>query len=294
MAASKSKNPLGRNLDALLGKTRAAAEKSGRASYEAELRQLPLDAIEPGRYQPRSAMDPDRLEELAASIREQGLVQPVVVRPLAARGRYELIAGERRWRACRMAGMETIPSLIREIADEATLALALIENIQREDLNPLEEATALRRLIDEFDLTHEQAATSVGRSRAAVSNLLRLLELAPEVRALVEQEFLDMGHARALLSLDRGDQVRMAHEAVDKGLSVRQVEVLVRQLREGEAPPKRAPAVKSADIRKLEEELTETLCAPVSLRHSSSGKGQLTIRYTSLDELDGLLERFRR
>src|SRR5690625_1645172 len=228
MAASKSKNPLGRNLDALLGQTRAAAEKSGRARYEAELKQLPLDVIEPGRYQPRSAMDPDRLEELAASIREQGLVQPVVVRPLAARGRYELIAGERRWRACRMAGLETIPALIREIADEATLALALIENIQREDLNPLEEAVALRRLIDEFELTHEQAATSVGRSRAAVSNLLRLLDLAPEVRALVEQELLDMGHARALLALDRDDQVRAAHEAVDKGLSVRQVEVLVR------------------------------------------------------------------
>ncbi|HLR87775.1 MAG TPA: ParB/RepB/Spo0J family partition protein [Wenzhouxiangella sp.] len=294
MAASKSKNPLGRNLDALLGQTRAAAEKSGRARYEAELKQLPLDVIEPGRYQPRSAMDPDRLEELAASIREQGLVQPVVVRPLAARGRYELIAGERRWRACRMAGLGTIPALIREIADEATLALALIENIQREDLNPLEEAVALRRLIDEFDLTHEQAATSVGRSRAAVSNLLRLLDLAPEVRALVEQDLLDMGHARALLSLDRDDQVRVAHEAVDKGLSVRQVEVLVRRLREGEAPSGRAPATKSADIRKLEEELTETLCAPVSLRHSSSGKGQLTIRYTSLDELDGLLERFRR
>src|SRR5690625_1527964 len=180
MAASKSKNPLGRNLDALLGQTRAAAEKSGRARYEAELKQLPLDVIEPGRYQPRSAMDPDRLEELAASIREQGLVQPVVVRPLAARGRYELIAGERRWRACRMAGLETIPALIREIADEATLALALIENIQREDLNPLEEAVALRRLIDEFELTHEQAATRVGRSRAAVSHLLRLLDLAPD------------------------------------------------------------------------------------------------------------------
>src|SRR5690625_5001811 len=193
-----------------------------------------------------------------------------------------------------MAGLETIPALIREIADEATLALALIENIQREDLNPLEEAVALRRLIDEFDLTHEQAATSVGRSRAAVSNLLRLLDLAPEVRALVEQQLLDMGHARALLSLDRDEQGRVAHEGGDKGLSVRQVEVLVRRLREGEAPSGRAPATKSADIRKLEEELSETLCAPVSLRHSSSGKGQLTIRYTSLDELDGLLERFRR
>src|SRR5690625_151007 len=163
MAASKSKNPLGRNLDALLGQTRAAAEKSGRARYEAELKQLSLDAIEPGRYQPRSAMDPDRLEELAASIREQGLVQPVVVRPLAARGRYELIAGERRWRACRMAGLETIPALIREIADEATLALALIENIQREDLNPLEEAVALRRLIE------DRKSTRLNSSHVAIS-----------------------------------------------------------------------------------------------------------------------------
>jgi len=295
MAASRKKKPLGRNLDALLGKTRAAAEKASPGGELAGLKELPLDVIEPGRYQPRSAMDPDRLQELADSIREQGLVQPVVVRPLAKKGRYELIAGERRWRACRMAGMETIPALVREIADEATLALALIENIQREDLNPLEEAVALRRLIDEFGLTHEQAARSVGRSRTSVTNLLRLLELAPEVREMVDSRQIDMGHARAILTLERPDQIRAARQVVDQDLSVRQTEALVRRMRDGEVGSKKArPAPKSADIQRLEQELTETLCAPVSVRHGSSGKGQVTIKYTSLDELDGLLERFRR
>ena len=293
MNASRKKKPLGRNLDALLGKTRAAAEKASPEGELTGLKDLPLDVIEPGRYQPRSAMDPDRLKELSDSIREQGLVQPVVVRPLARQGRYELIAGERRWRASQMAGLETIPALVREVPDEATLALALIENIQRENLNPLEEATALKRLIDEFDLTHEQAATSVGRSRVAVTNMLRLLDMAPEVRDLVDQRKLDMGHARALLTLDRDQQVRIAGQIVEQALSVRQTEALVRRLREG-APEKKKPAVKSADIQRLEQELTETLCAPVSLKHQSSGKGQMTIRYTNLDELDGILERLKR
>lgn len=295
MAASRKKKPLGRGLDSLLGKTRAAAESASLDGQLEGLRELSLDVIEPGRYQPRSAMDPDRLQELADSIRVQGLVQPVVVRPLAQPGRFELIAGERRWRASRMAGLNTIPALVREIADEATLALALIENIQREDLNPLEEAGAIRRLIDEFELTHEQAARSVGRSRAAVTNLLRLLELAPEVRELVDRRELDMGHARALLTLERADQIRAAREVVDKDLSVRQTEALVRRMREGQPEAKKSkPERKSADIERLEQELTETLCAPVSVKHLSSGKGQVTIRYTSLDELDGLLERFRR
>ncbi len=295
MAASRKKNPLGRNLDALLNKTRAAAEQASPDGRITDLMELPVEAIEPGRYQPRSAMDPERLQELADSISAQGLVQPVVVRPLARAGRYELIAGERRWRACQMAGMTTIPALVREIADEATLALALIENIQREDLNPLEEAVALRRLIEEFGLTHEQAAKSVGRSRASVSNLLRLMELAPEVREMLDHRQLDMGHARALLSLERHDQIRAAREVVDKDLSVRQAEALVRRIRAADERPvkPRAPG-KSVDIERLEQELTEVLCAPVSLRHADSGKGQLTIRYTSLDELDGLLERFRR
>ena len=287
------KKPLGRNLNALLGKTRAATEKAGAAEDGSALQDLPLDVIQPGRYQPRSAMDPDKLEELAESIRAQGLVQPVVVRPLAKPGTYELIAGERRWRATRMAGKDSIPAIIREVPDEATLALALIENIQRENLNPLEEAVALKRLIEEFELTHAQAAESVGRSRAAVSNLLRLLELAPEVRELVDQRRLDMGHARALLALDRADQVRAAQQVINLELSVRQTEALVRRLKEGR-PEKKPAARRNADIERLEQELTETLCAPVSVKHSGSGKGQVTIRYTSLDELDGLLERFRR
>jgi len=288
------KKPLGRNLNALLGKTRAAAEKADPEGEASALKDLPLDAIQPGRYQPRSAMDPDKLEELAESIRSQGLVQPVVVRPLAKPGTYELIAGERRWRATRMAGKETIPAIVRDIADEATLALALIENIQRENLNPLEEATALKRLIEEFELTHAEAAKSVGRSRVAVSNLLRLLELAPEVREMVDQRLIDMGHARALLTLDRSDQVRAAQQVINLDLSVRQTEALVRRMKEGKPEPKKSAPRKSPDLERLEQELTETLCAPVSVKHSASGKGQVTIRYTSLDELDGLLERFRR
>jgi ParB family transcriptional regulator, chromosome partitioning protein len=287
------KKALGRNLNALLGKTRAAAEKADPQGEASALKELPLDVIQPGRYQPRSAMDPDKLAELSESIKAQGLVQPVVVRPLAKPGTYELIAGERRWRATRMAGMTTIPAIVREVADEATLALALIENIQRENLNPLEEAVALKRLIDEFELTHEQAARSVGRSRAAVSNLLRLLELAPEVRELVDQRLIDMGHARALLGLALADQVRAAQQVVSLALSVRQTEALVRKMREGR-PDKKPALRKSPDIERLEQELTETLCAPVSLRHQSSGKGQVTIRYTSLDELDGILERIKR
>jgi len=288
------KKPLGRNLNALLGKTRAAAEKADATAEASALHELALDAIEPGRYQPRSAMDPKKLEELSESIRVQGLVQPIVVRPLARAGKYELIAGERRWRATRMAGKTTIPAIVREIEDEATLALALIENIQRENLNPLEEAVALKRLIDEFELTHSQAAESVGRSRAAVSNLLRLLELAPEVRELVDQRRIDMGHARALLGLERAEQIRAANQVISLELSVRQTETLVKRMKSGAGSQKKPSPSKSPDLERLEQDLTETLCAPVSIRHSSSGKGQVTIRYTNLDELDGLLERFRR
>jgi ParB family chromosome partitioning protein len=287
------KKALGRNLNALLGKTRAVAEKVDPEGEASALRELDLDAIQPGRYQPRSAMDPKKLEELSESIRVQGLVQPVVVRPLARAGTYELIAGERRWRATRMAGKTTIPAIVRDIEDEATLALALIENIQRENLNPLEEAVALKRLIDEFELTHAQAAESVGRSRAAVSNLLRLLDLAPEVRDMIDERLLDMGHARALLSLDRVEQVRAANQVINLELSVRQTEALVKKMKSG-TPDKKPAAARSADLERLEQDLTETLCAPVSIKHSASGKGQVTIKYTSLDELDGLLERFRR
>lgn len=289
----RKKAPLGKNLNALLGKARSRTEP-GQAQARSEdlLKNLPIDQIQPGQYQPRTGMDPDRLEELADSIRAQGVVQPVVVRKLAA-GRYELIAGERRWRASQMAGLSEIPAVIRDVPDEVTLAMALIENIQRENLNPIEEATALARLIEEFELTHEQAAANVGRSRAAVSNLLRLLDLEPQVRALVDARKLDMGHARALLALSGQDQVRAARQVVDLELSVRQTEALVKRLKAG-AGAKTPERRRDPDLERLERELTEALCAPVSFKHSASGKGQITIRYTSLDELDGLLERLRR
>ena len=285
------KAPLGRNLNALLKKTRAAEEKAEPGSAGPTLKDLPLDVIQPGRYQPRSAMDPDKLAELSESIRAQGLVQPVVVRPLAKPGHYELIAGERRWRATRMAGKDTIPAIIREVEDEATLALALIENIQRENLNPLEEALALKRLIEEFELTHAQAADSVGRSRAAVSNLLRLLELDPAVRELVDQRQIDMGHARALLALDRPRQRQAAEQVVKQALSVRQTEALVRRLKESSADSRPQAARKDPDIERLEQRLTEALCARVSFRHQPAGNGQMVINYTSLEELDGIIER---
>jgi len=294
--ATRKKAPLGKNLNALLGKSRsghsASRTAAGEASTDGALRNLPIEQIRPGEYQPRTGMDPDRLEELADSIRAQGVVQPVVVRSLGAGKGYELIAGERRWRAAQKAGLSEIPAVIRDVPDEVTLAMALIENIQRENLNPIEEATALGRLIDEFELTHEQAAANVGRSRASVSNLLRLLDLEPKVRELLDAKKLDMGHARALLALSGSLQVDTARQVVTLGLSVRETEALVNRVKSG-APAKKPKPKPDPDIQRLEQELTETLCAPVSVRHSASGKGQVTIRYTTLDELDGLLERFR-
>jgi len=290
--ATRKKAPLGRNLNALLGKSRAAHETSTEAGRaDDQLRTLSLDQIQPGQYQPRTGMDPDRLQELADSIKAQGVVQPVVVRKRAAGG-YELIAGERRWRASQKAGLSEIPAVIRDVPDEATLAMALIENIQRENLNPMEEAGALARLIDEFELTHEQVAANVGRSRTSVTNLLRLRELEPKVRELVDARKLDMGHARALLALSGHAQVDAARQVVNLELSVRQTESLVKRLKAG-GPDKKSTERKDPNIERLEQELSENLCAPVSVKHSSSGKGQVTIRYTSLDELDGLLERFR-
>lgn len=286
--ATRKKAPLGKNLNALLGKSRPAQSSSG----DEQLRRLPLEQIQPGRYQPRTGMDADRLKELADSIRAQGVVQPIVVRRLAAGSGYELIAGERRWRAAQLAGLSEIPAVIRNVADEVTLAMALIENIQRENLNPIEEAGALSRLIEEFELTHEQAAANVGRSRASVSNLLRLLELEPTVRELVDQKKLDMGHARALLALSGNDQIKAARQVDNLKLSVRQTEALVKRLKSGETSSKPKPK-KDPDIERLERELTETLCAPVTFNHSSSGKGQMTIRYTSTDELEGILDRLR-
>ncbi|HVC29678.1 MAG TPA: ParB/RepB/Spo0J family partition protein [Steroidobacteraceae bacterium] len=275
----------------------AAAEAAAPAE---ELARLPLELLQRGRYQPRIDMRPETLEELAASIRAQGVVQPIVVRPIAppAAGepqRYEIIAGERRWRAAQIAGLTGIPAVIRRIPDEAAIAVALIENIQRESLNPLEEARALERLINEFELTHAQAAEAVGRSRAAVSNLLRLLELAPEVGALVERRELEMGHARALLALPgRRQQAEVAAIVARKGLSVRDTEALVRRMqqrgRDGEAAAgEGSAAAGDPDVRRLERELADRLGAKVAIQHSQGGKGRLVVTYNSLDELDGIL-----
>jgi ParB family chromosome partitioning protein len=302
------KKRLGRGLDALLSQSSARARETGEVAVAGEsdaLREVPVDLLQRGRYQPRTDMRQDSLEDLADSIRAQGVVQPIVVRPIGqttgstgggAETRYEIVAGERRWRAAQLAGLDTIPAVIRQIPDEAAVAMALIENIQREDLNPLEEALALSRLIAEFDMTHQQAAEAVGRSRAAVSNLLRLLELSEEVKKLVEARQLEMGHARALLALtDPGAQLEAARRVVKGQLSVRATEQLVQKLN---APGKKASAGKSKkpvdpDIRRLESEVAERLGARVELDHGSGGKGRLVIRYNSLDELEGILEHIR-
>jgi ParB family chromosome partitioning protein len=301
MAAAK-KRGLGRGLDALLGSGAVRPSASSGvtdgevAVDEGELRELPIDSLHAGRYQPRHNFEPEALEELAQSIRAQGLIQPIIVRP--HNGGYEIIAGERRWRAARQAELTQVPCLVREVDDRTTVAMALIENIQREDLNPLEEATALKRLIDEFDLTHQETADAVGRSRAAVSNLLRLLDLPHAIRDLVEAGRLDMGHARALLTLPEPLALRLADQAASEGWSVRQLEQAAREnpgaTTHGSPRSGGKPAVSAdPDITRLEQELAERLCAPVSVRHGRGGKGQLVIRYHSVDELEGILERLR-
>jgi len=287
------KRGLGRGLDALLGNAEAPVQ-SPQSRELAGLRELPVDLIERSRYQPRADFNEEALQELADSIRAQGVIQPVVVRPLEGQAnRYELIAGERRWRAAQLAGLHEVPAVIREVDDQAAMAMALIENIQRQALNPIEEAVALNRLIGEFGLTHEQTAEAVGRSRAAVSNMLRLLNLEPEVKALVEQRQLEMGHARALLGLREAAQIRAARHIIDKGLSVRETERLVKKQSE--------PAKKSAgashgldpDTRRLQEELSERLGARVQFQTARGGKGKLIIQYNSLDELDGILNHIK-
>ncbi len=287
---------LGRGLDALLSTSQAAAEPATSRPARDELRQVPVDLLERGRYQPRQDMRPESLDDLAESIKAQGVVQPIVVRPVStAPGvtRYEIIAGERRWRAAQIAGLMEIPAIVREVPDEAAVAMALIENIQRENLNPLEEARALERLIDEFDMTHQEAAKAVGRSRAAVSNLLRLLDLGPDVRRLVEQRKLEMGHARALLAIAApAAQAEAARQVVARGLSVRATEALVKRLLAPSRPPA-AASRRDPDIQRLESELGEKLGAKVQLDHQASGKGRLSIRYNSLEELEGILEHIR-
>ena len=294
---------LGRGLEALLGTPRPVPPDDALAGaptpaprLEEELARIPVDLLQRGRYQPRLDMRPESLQELADSIRAQGVVQPIVVRPLAAQRageplRYEIIAGERRWRAAQMAGLHAIPAVIRNVPDDAAVAMSLIENIQRENLNPLEEARALDRLIREFDMTHQTAADAVGRSRAAVSNLLRLLELAEEVKTLVETRQIEMGHARALLGLAAArQQSEVALLVAKKGLSVRETEALVRRLAAGKddtadrEPPRRDP-----NVARLEQDLTDKLGARVQLQQGAKGRGRLVIAYNSLDELDGIL-----
>lgn len=281
------KRGLGRGLDALLGGIEPVGSPQDAPSKEGELRHLPVDLVRRGKYQPRVDMHPESLEDLASSIRAQGVVQPIVVKP-AGGGEFELIAGERRWRAAQLAGLQEIPAVVRDVSDQAAVAMALIENIQRENLNPMEEANALQRLINEFQLTHQQTAEAVGRSRAAVSNLLRLLELNDDVKRLVEQGRLEMGHARALLALKGAGQSAAARSVVEKGLSVRETERLVRRL-SGESPAKAPPTRIDPDIRRLQEELSEKLGAGVQLQHGTKGKGKLVISYNSLDELEGIL-----
>jgi len=254
---------------------------------EGELRHLPIEYLQRGRYQPRREFPQESLEELAASIKAQGVMQPIVVRPITA-NKYEIIAGERRWRATQLAGLDTIPCVVKDVADDAAIAMALIENIQREDLNPMEEAMALQRLLEEFELTHQQVADAVGKSRATVTNLLRLTSLTPEVKTMVERGDLEMGHARALLSLGATQQTEAARSVVQKGLSVRQTEEMVRRLLADKKPDKTDTKL-DPNVKKLMEELSERVGAPVQIQHGAGGKGKLVIQYNSLDELDGIL-----
>ena len=275
---------LGRGLDALL-----AANSDDDASPGA-LQTLALDALQPGKYQPRTRMDPGSLEELAASIKAQGVMQPILVRPVNGTG-YEIIAGERRWRAAQIAELSEVPCLVREIPDEAALAMSLIENIQREDLNPLEEAGGIQRLIDEFGMTHQQAADAVGRSRPAASNLLRLLNLARPVQELLMAGDNDMGHARALLPLDGAGQILLANQVSARGLSVRETERLVQHTLNPRA--KKAAPAPDRDLQRLEEEIADVLGATVKIRTNRKGAGEVSIRFGNLDQLDGLLGRLR-
>jgi ParB family chromosome partitioning protein len=313
---SSTKKPvMGRGLEALLGQISRRPEPAPGAPAPAagaqpqpaklpgdELANLPLDLLQRGKYQPRVDMRQESLDDLASSIKAQGIVQPIVVRPVegAAPGesqRYEIIAGERRWRAAQLAGLATVPAVIRRVPDEAAIAMSLIENIQRENLNPLEEARALERLISEFGITHQQAADAVGRSRAAVSNLLRLLELPDEISAFVERRELEMGHARALLGLtQRRQQIEVGTLVAKRGLSVRDTEGMVRSMLAkaagGSAGAKESKGL-DPNVQRLQDELSEKLGAPVQIQHTGSGKGKVVVSYHSLDELDGILAHIR-
>ena len=296
---STRKKRLGRGLDALLSRPTAATPAVAGDAPGDTLKELPVELLQRGQYQPRVDMRQDSLEALADSIRAQGVVQPIVARPINKVGgeqKYEIIAGERRWRAAQIAGLATIPAVIREVPDESAIAMALIENIQRENLNPLEEARALDRLIREFDLTHAEAAEAVGRSRASVSNLLRLQELSDKVKPMLETRQIEMGHARALLAISNPtQQLDAARQVVKNGMSVRDTERLVKRMLDngGSKKPAKTAAAPNGDIRRLEVDVSEKLGAKVSLEHSSKGSGKLVISYNTLDELDGILKHIK-
>ncbi|MBZ2169534.1 ParB/RepB/Spo0J family partition protein [Marinobacter sp. F4216] len=286
--AAKKRGLGERGLGALLAGSKVNLDQEV-AEHDGELREVPIDLIQRGRYQPRRDMDPTALQELADSIRQQGVMQPVVIRPIGE-GRYELIAGERRWRATQMADLDRIPAIIRDVPDEAAIAMALIENIQRENLNVIEEAFALQRLQDEFGLTQAQVAEAVGKSRTTITNLLRLISLTEDVRLMLEHGDLEMGHGRAMLTLPPEQQMQVAKQVVAKSLSVRQTEALVRRIQqEKPGDQKREPAALDPNIRALQDDLAERLGARVSIAHGQRGKGKLVIEYSSLDELDGIL-----
>jgi len=296
------KKRLGRGLDALLSKpvseSRALGHSGGGPDSGEGFRNLPVELLQRGQYQPRIDIRQDTLEDLAKSIKAQGVVQPIVARPIAGTGtqKYEIVVGERRWRAAQMAGLQEIPAVVKEIPDEAAIAMALIENIQRENLNPLEEARALDRLIREFDLTHAEAAEAVGRSRAAVSNMLRLQDLSDKVQLMLESRQLEMGHARALLAISNVvQQLDAARQVVKKGLSVRETERLVRSMLDKSGTKKAMKPADSgnADIRRLEIEVSEKIGAKVRVNHTKKGSGKVVISYNSLDELDGILKHIK-
>ena len=280
---------LGRGLDALLGNSQSSPKNEPRAALD-QPTQLNIDQLKPGPYQPRSFMDTEQLKSLSESIKSQGIIQPILVR-LQAENQYEIIAGERRWRAARMGGLNQVPVVIRDMPDAIVLQVALIENIQREDLNPLEEALGVERLIKEFGLTHLLAAEALGRSRAAISNLLRLLELAPPVRQLLMEGKMDMGHARPLLALPAADQVALAHQIVEKALSAREVERRVGAI--VSRPPPRVPRTPDRDVARLQEELAQLLGTTLLIKQKTKGRGQLIIDYANLDVLDLLIQKLR-
>jgi ParB family transcriptional regulator, chromosome partitioning protein len=279
-----AKRGLGRGLDALLGDVSSSKEPTNPSHT------LPIEYLQRGKFQPRKDMNPEKLQELADSIKAQGIIQPIVVRKIG-QDKYEIVAGERRWRAAQLAGLQEVPVVVKDIDDRATMAIALIENIQRQDLNPLEEAEALRRLLDEFTMTHQQIADAVGKSRVTVTNLLRLMELQPEVKKLLINGQLEMGHARALLALDGANQVAVAQKIAKEGLTVRMAEKLVKDA-QTEAKPEKAKAI-DTDTLRLQNELTSKLGAKVIIEHKANGAGKLVISYSSLEELDGIIEQIR-